>query len=135
MSGVFKRNRTETKIQFYVNALDLQKEFTEFVMREKVLPKKWRYAIGYPLIEKVDELVDNITYANSIFPTDEQELKKRKYYQTMAIANCYQVQNKIIRMEKCVATVKIEMLGKTMELLEHEITLLKSWKKTSKIIE
>ena len=104
-------------------------------MREKVLPKKWRYAIGYPLIEKVDELVDNITYANSIFPTDEQELKKRKYYQTMAIANCYQVQNKIIRMEKCVATVKIEMLGKTMELLEHEITLLKSWKKTSKIIE
>lgn len=135
MSGVFKRNRTETKIQFYVNALDLQKELTEFVMREKVLPKKWRYAIGYPLIEKVDELVDNITYANSIFPTDEQELKKRKYYQTMAIANCYQVQNKIIRMEKCVSTVKIEMLGKTMELLEHEITLLKSWKKTSKIIE
>ena len=135
MSGVFKRNRTETKIQFYVNALDLQKELTEFVMREKVLPKKWRYAIGYPLIEKVDELVDNITYANSIYPVNEEELQQRKQYQTMAICNCFQIQNKLIRAEKWVQTVKIEQIERIIELIGKELELLKAWKKANKIIK
>ena len=135
MSGVFKRNRTETKIQFYVNALDLQKELTEFVMREKVLPKKWRYAIGYPLIEKVDELVDNITYANSIYPGNEEELQQRKQYQIMAICNCFQIQNKLIRAEKCVQTVKIEQIERIIELIGKELELLKAWKKANKIIK
>ena len=135
MSGVYKRNRTETKLQFFINALDLQVEITKFAMREKVLPKKWRYGIGYPLINKVDELVDNITYANSIYPVDEKELSQRKYYQTLAIANCFQIQNKLIRAEKCVETVKIDYLEKIIELIAKEIELLKAWKKANKIIK
>ena len=137
MSSVFRRNRAETKIQFYVNALNLQVEISKYVMREKVLPKKWRYGIGYPLIAKVDELVDNITYANSIYVTknNPQDMKIREHYQTLAIANCFQIQNKLVRMEKCVETVKIEQMDKIIEFLENEINLLKSWKKSNKIID
>jgi hypothetical protein len=134
MSGVFARNRTETGLQFRINAVELQIELTQYVMREKVLPKKWRYAIGYPLISKVDELVDNIVYANSIYPTDESELKQRKMYQTLAIANCYQIQNKLIRMLKCVQTSKVNQMEQIIEKLSHEKDLLIAWRKNSKII-
>ena len=135
MSDVFARNRTETELQFRVNAVELQIEISKYVMREKVMPKKWRYAIGYPLINKVDELVDNITYANSIYPTDEKELKKRKMYQTLAIANCYQIQNKLIRMLKCVETTKVKQIEIIIEKLSREAELLSGWRKSSKVIE
>ena len=135
MSSVFARKRKETSMQFFVNALELQIEITKFVMREKVLPKKWRYAIGYPLISKVDELVDNITYANSIYPTNEDELTQRKQYQTLAVCNCFQSQNKLIRAEKCVQTVKIEQIERIIELIGKELELLKAWKKSNKMIK
>ena len=135
MSNVYARNRKETSMQFFVNALELQVEITKYVMREKVLPKKWRYAIGYPLITKVDELVDNITYANSIYPVNEEELQQRKQYQTMAICNCFQIQNKLIRAEKYVQTVKIEQIERIIELIGKELELLKAWKKANKIIK
>ena len=135
MSNVYARNRKETSMQFFVNALELQVEITKYVMKEKVLPKKWRYAIGYPLITKVDELVDNITYANSIYPANEEELQQRKQYQTMAICNCFQIQNKLIRAEKCVQTVKIEQIERIIELIGKELELLKAWKKANKIIK
>lgn len=135
MSDVYKRNRTETKLQFYINALDLQVEITKYVMREKVLPKKWRYAIGYDLVNKADALVDFITFANSIYPTNLKELFFRKIFQTLAIATCFRIQNKLILMEKCVETVKIEHMDRMIEIIAHEIELLKAWKKSSKIIK
>ena len=151
MSGVFARNRSETELQFRVNAVELQIELTQYVMKEKVLPKKWRYGIGYPLIAKVDELVDNIVYANSIYPIEEKketeeekiEAKKqainllnlRKKYQTLAIANCFQIQNKLIRMLKCVETSNVKQLESIIDRLSHEKDLLIAWRKKSKIIE
>ena len=74
MSNVYARNREETELLFLVKARELQKEITTFVMREKVLPKKWRLAIGLDLIKKADELVDNVTAANTIRVNKNSEL-------------------------------------------------------------
>ncbi|MBO4738814.1 MAG: hypothetical protein J5606_04550 [Bacteroidales bacterium] len=134
MSQVYARNRNETELQFRVNAVDLQTELTTYLMKEKYLPKKWRYGIGYPLIAKADELVDNIIYANSIFPDSIEKANIRKQYITLAIANCQQIQNKIIRMIKCVETTKIEQMQKIIEKLTHEADLLIAWRKSTKII-
>ena len=60
MSGVYSNDREITQLQFYVTALNLQVEITQYIMREKVLPKKWRYAIGYDIVKKADNLVDFI---------------------------------------------------------------------------
>ena len=135
LSGVFARNRAETKLQFYVNALNLQVAITQYVSREKIIPKKWRFNIGYDLIKKVDILVDLITIANSIYPQNWRELFLRKLLQTLAIALCFCIQNKLVLAEKCIQTVKVEDLEKIIELLVHEIELLKGWKKTTKIIK
>lgn len=64
MSNVFLRKRADTELTFMTTARQLQNELTKYVMREKVMPKKWRYMIGRTLIAKVDEMVDNIIAAN-----------------------------------------------------------------------
>ena len=133
MSDVFKRLRGTTGTQFEITALDLQTAITKYCVNEKYVPKKWRLLIGVPLINKVDELVDNISFANSIYPTDETELKTRKKYQIKAIANCYQLQNLIIKLENTVDKVTIKSLDKIIDLLCQERNLLLAWKKSDKI--
>lgn len=135
LSSVFVRNRNETELVFLVNGQKLQVELTKYIMKEKYLPKKWRYILGQNIISKVDELMDNIIAANSIYPTTEKELEMRKNFQTLAITNCYQLQSKILRIEKCIDTVKMEDLSEIIELLNKETTTLKSWKKSSKLIK
>ena len=130
MSNVYKRLRGETDTQFIINALDLQCLLTQYCAKEKFVPKKYRLLIGVPIINKVDELVDNITFANSIFPTNESELQQRKEYQVKAIANCFQLQNYIVKLEKTIDTVTITSLEKIIDLLCNELNLLKAWKKS-----
>jgi hypothetical protein len=133
MSNVYKRFRGETDIQFIMTALDLQTEITKYVTREKVVPKKWRLIVALPLVNKIDEMVDNITFANSIYPRTQEELANRRAYQQKAIANCYQVQNLIVKLEKCINTVTITGLETIIDLLCKELQLLKAWKKNDKM--
>lgn len=135
MSDVFKRLRGTTGTQFEITALELQTEITKYCVNEKFVPKKWRLLIGVPLINKVDELVDNISFANSIYPTEDSELALRKRYQVKAIANCYQLQNLIIKLENTVDKVTIQSLDKIIDLLCIERNLLIAWKKSNKIIK
>ncbi len=130
MSNVYKRFRGETETQFIINALELQSELTKYCTKEKFIPKKYRLLIGVPIINKVDELVDNITFANSIFPTNTTEIEQRKEYQVKAIANCFQLQNYIVKLEKTVDSVTISSLDKIIDLLCVELNLLKAWKKS-----
>ena len=111
----------------------LQIELTKYVMREKVMPKKWRYMIGRTLIAKVDEMMDNIVAANSIYVMTDKDLEIRKEFQTKAICNCFQIQNKLLRMIDCVETVTVKSLTPAIQLLNKEVATLKNWKKSTKI--
>ena len=138
MSDVFKRLRGTTGTQFEITALDLQTEITKYCVNEKYVPKKWRLLIGVPLINKVDELVDNISFANSIYVTKtspESDFNLRRNYQIKAIANCYQLQNLIIKLENTVDKVTIKSLDKIIDLLCVERNLLLAWKKSTKNIQ
>lgn len=132
MSSVHKRLRKETELQFMQTAWELQFELTKFLMREKNLPKKWRLVLGCPMVEKVDELVDNLTYANCIYPTSVSDVMLREKYQQKAIANCWQLQNKLVRMIECVETVKIEKMETVINLLSDTESLIKKWKKSDR---
>lgn len=134
MSSVYARNRALSELQFYKTGQELQTAITKFVMNEKRLPKKWRNNIGNKLISTVDSMMDNIIAANSIFPTDEDLLKRRSLYQTYANNNCFQIQNQLIRMYNCVPTVTLKSLMNIIKLLHHEKNLIKNWKKSNKIM-
>lgn len=133
MSNVFKRYRKDTELQFMLTALDLQVAVTKYAMSDKKIPKKWRIVLGVPLVEKVDEMMDNITMANSIFPDSEESMALRRRYQDLAIGNCYQLHNKLNRTLQCVSTVTIENLTPIIDLWNKEVSLLKRWKKSDKI--
>lgn len=135
MSNVYARNRKTTDLAFLMIGQDLQAKLTIYVMNEKRVPKKWRYMVGRNIIAKVDELVDNIVAANSIYPTTAEELEKRKLFQSLAICNCYQLQNKIIRLINCINTVTVDSLTQIIKLLHQEIATLKKWKKASKLMD
>ena len=132
MSSVHKRLRKETELQFMKSAWELQFELTTFVMREKNLPKKWRLIIAQPIIAKVDELVDNLNFANCIYPTRINDAILREQYQQKAIANCWQLQNKLVRMIECVETVKIEKMENIINHLSDCEILIKKWNKSDK---
>lgn len=132
MSGVYARLRKKTEVQFLVTAWELQKEITKFVMSEKNIPKKWRYMVGQDIIHKVLEFVDNLNYANCLFPTNLEECSTRIEYQQRAIANIWQLQNKLVLLIEAVDEVKIEKMEKIIELLEFSERLVKQWKKSDK---
>lgn len=100
-------------------------------MNDKVIPKKLRLLLGQDIIKKTDELMDNIIAANSIYPTNESELNMRRAYQTRAINNCFQLQNRFVRLVNCIDIEK-RRLAPIADALRKEITLLKNWKKASK---
>ena len=134
MSGVYARNRKAAEMQFYKVGQELQMEITKYVMNEKRVPKKWRYNIGNKMIATVDSMMDNIIAANSIFPTNDELLKRRNIYQVYANNNCYQLQNQLIRLHNCVPTATIKSLLKIIQLLHQEKNLIKGWKKSNKIM-
>lgn len=134
MSNVYKRFRGETPTQFEINAIKLQTLVAKFCVKEKFMPKKYRLLLGIPLVNKSDELMDNIVFANSIYVTNEREATLRKSYQTKAIACCYQLQNLIVKLESTVDTVKIENLEEIIETLCQERLLLLAWRNSEKVV-
>ncbi len=131
MSNVYVKDRTETRLDVLMTAKELQIEITKFVMSEKSMPKKYRIILGSALIEKSDEMVDNIIAANTIYPKDEETLKLRKRYQLNAIINCFQLQNKLIRIIECIQETSVQKLNHIIPLIEKLSTLLKAWKNST----
>ena len=134
MSGVYARKRTLSQLQFFKTGHDLQVAITKYVMNDRYVPKKWRYNIGNRLISTVDNMMDNIVNANSIYPTNELLLEQRSLFQTYANNNCYQLQNQLIRLHECVPTATMKSLLGIIKLLHYEKILLKGWKKSNKIM-
>ncbi|MBO6305473.1 MAG: hypothetical protein J6M62_10420 [Selenomonadaceae bacterium] len=134
MSNVHLKDREETPLTFVVLGRQIQIEVTKIVMSEKSMPKKYRMLVGTSLINKVDEMMDNIIMANSIYAKDEKQLARRDYYQELAIINCFQIQNKLIRIEKCVPEFKVNRLSVISELLKQETETLKRWRRSNKLV-
>lgn len=133
MSNVYARNRKETKLQFMVNALELQRDIVQTILREKVVPKKFRLILGTDIVHKANELVDNLTFANNVFTIDEETLLTRTLYQEQAKSNCYQLQNLLICLTNCVDTFKNENCTKFIDRIAHEIELINGWIASNKI--
>lgn len=84
MSGVHERDRSPTYFAPVDIAADLMDAITKYVMNENRCPKKWRYALGFDLIRKADEIFDSADYANGIWLTAEHVKERRKYWQRAA---------------------------------------------------
>ena len=133
MSNVLLRNRSVSELEFWKHGSDIRAVVTQFLMRENNVPKRWRPVFTFPGIDLARRLMEEITAANTIYPTTEQEVEQRRAHQTEAIIVCEQI---IQHLQWLVDTlpVKVSSLEDIVEMVNREVALLKAWRKTNKVL-
>jgi hypothetical protein len=134
MSNVLSRKRTLSELEFWRNGTDIRATFTRYLMTEKYVPKRWRPVFTFPGIDLARRLMEEITAANTIYPTTEAELAQRRAHQNEAIIACEQIVSHIQFMIETLDTVKVcdfQVLG---DMLFKEEALLKAWRRQNKVL-
>lgn len=133
MSNVLLRNRSVSELEFWKNGSDIRATVTQFLMRETNVPKRWRPVFTFPGVDLARRLMEEITAANTIYPTTEPEVEQRRVHQTEAVIVCEQI---IQHLQWLVDTlpVKVSSLEDIVEMINREVALLKAWRKTSKVL-
>ena len=132
--SVLARKRSLSELEFWKNGAEIRATFTRYLMSESHVPKRWRPVFTFSGINLARKLMEEITAANTIYPITDEELAKRRAHQTEAIITCEQIIQHIQWMIDTLDSVKLsnfEILG---EMLFKEVTLLKAWRKSSKLM-
>jgi hypothetical protein len=132
MSGVLMRKRSVSEMEFWKNGGDIRAAVTRFLMNENTVPKRWRPVFTFPGVALARRLIEEITAANTIYPTTDAELEQRRARQTAAIIICEQI---IQHLQWICDTLPVRIVSvKDMtEMLNKEVALLKAWRKQNKI--
>ena len=134
MSNVLSRKRSLSELEFWKNATEIRAAFTRYLMNEKHVPKRWRPVFTFPGIDLARKLMEEITAANSIYPTTETELAQRRAHQNEAIVKCEQIIQHIQWMIDTLESVKVADFMIIGEKLFKEVALLKAWRKQNKVL-
>ena len=135
MSGILSRNRSLSDLEFWKNGVDIRANFVRYLMNEKHVPKRWRPVFTFPGIALALKLMEEITAANTIYPTTEAELSQRRAHQNEAIVACEQiVQHITFMLELLPETVKANHFEELGEMLFKEQALIKKWRNGNKIL-
>ena len=135
-------------MEFHANAQKFYTELSKFLMNDKNIPKKWRSVATYPILNMVDTLFDMLEDANSVFPYSEETVEERKNIQRACIVQCEKIYGRLQRVMLTVwwdtlhrdeadpERMRLEKhLTELGELLDREITLLKGWRKSTKLLQ
>ena len=133
MSNVLKRHRGLSGLEFWRTGTEIRAEFTRYLMNEKKVPKRWRPVFTFPGIKYVTKLLEEITAANTIYPTTEAELNQRRAHQNEAIIACEQI---IQHMQWMIETLhaSVNDFESLFEKAIKEINLIKGWRQKNKVL-
>ena len=134
MSNILERNRSLSELEFFKNALEIRVEFARYLMNEKKVPKRWKFYITTPGMKLLMKLVDELTAANTIYPTNEAELEQRRYHQNNALIACEQIIQLIQFMVETLDGVSLNDFKLLGPKLIKESTLIKAWRKQNKVL-
>jgi len=152
--SVVKNKRNLSRLEFYSVARQLREDLTRFLIRDFGIRNKIYKEVledntelttieGYPewivdylrksIIVTVNQLMDNIVAANSIYPINMREVEERRILQDRAIMNCEQLLQKLTYCADVlpVSLLKFEPYAVT---IDKEIALLKGWRKSTNAI-
>lgn len=82
------------------------------------------------ILSLLKELIDNITMANTIYPTTEKEFLFRREFQWKAIGNCYQLLQAMQRALRSFHNADLAKYMPYVEQIRNELESLKAWKKS-----
>ena len=153
MSNVLARQRGISDMEFYHTADDLRTELSALLMRDNVIPKKWRHVITYRALNILQDLFDCMHEANRIYPYTPEEVTERKRLQQKCIScldGIYEVMQNAMRnvwwqklhavnketgqptKERLLLEKHITDIG---NLLDREEMLLVGWKRSTKLLK
>lgn len=136
MSNVFRRYREPTGIEFWDNAVEIDKELFQFLNNEKNVPKRYRYMFTVPIVNLMGREWDWIVTAQSLFPEgkDAERIleKKKDAFQNAVNANEAVIQA-LQRMIFKLPSLDINKLDRLGDKLVYESNLLRAAKNGCKI--
>ena len=127
------RKRSISELEFWKTGSEIRAALTRFLMNENNVPKRWRPVFTFPGIDLARRLMEEVTAANTIYPTNAAELEQRRLHQNEAIVVCEQI---VQHLQWLVDTlpVKVISLEVLVEMVNKEVALLKAWRKKNKIL-
>ncbi len=128
--SVLKSKRGASELEFYHTAAEIRATAVRFVMNENIVPKRWRPVFTFPMVQRVNAMMDNITAANTIYPVNEHELEVRRDYQNLAIINVEQIMQYLQFMLETL-DLNADKFQTLTELLVKEAQLLRGWRKAN----
>ena len=143
MSSIKARLMKPTGLEFHETAYKIDKEIWNFLKHEYknkasnkdgALPVRYWQTHAVPIHRECWRLISEITYANSIYPTDMNELAERRKHQQEAIGCCYNLFQLIRLMANEIPSVDLDKLAVALDLIDRECGLLRAWKRASKIM-
>ena len=143
MSSIKARLMKPTGLEFHETAYKIDKEIWNFLKHEYknkasngdgTLPVRYWQTHAVPIHRECWRMISEITYANSIYPTDQNELAERRKHQQEAIGCCYNLFQLIRLMANEIPSVNLDKLAVALDLIDRECDLLRAWKRSSRIM-
>ena len=151
MSNVLVRYRGISEMAFYQNAQELRKELSNLLMRDKVVPKKWRHNVTYPALDYMRDMMALMHKANTIYTNSPELVAQRKAVQGLCIEQCDNLWELLQGAMQTCWWQKLHAVNKegqpTQErlalekhlddignLLDYEVRLLQGWQRKTKLL-
>ena len=133
MSGVYKRNRTESELQWVMTARKIRIEIDQLAHSEKVIPKSWRFTHALRLCEEAASLVHNVRAAYNRYPSTALAVRERKHYLQLAIDDCTYLVEDLQELRDVGLPINLNRFDTIAGLLSDEIALLKNRKNGTRL--
>lgn len=123
--------RTESKLAFHTQAIELAKYTTTICNNNKIFPKRDRWMIASKIVNASITILTSVVKANGIFVSNKESYKKRREYQELARDSTLEL---LALMD--LAYAKYPISSKRIEhwtrLVHEERNLILKWMKSDK---
>lgn len=130
---VYESQREISSLEFYNTAARIRIEVTRIVRR--AVPKTGRLYFALPAAETARNMVNHVITGAEFYPNSEQNVQNRRYYYTLAIADCRILQEDMKAMKQLVAEISASTFEGVIAEIEKEIALLKGARKNTRFIK
>jgi len=123
--------RTESKLAFHTQAIELAKYTTTICNNNKIFPKRDRWMIANRIVDASITILTSVVKANGIFVTTKKDYEDRREYQELARDSTLEL---LALMDLAYAKYPIESrkIEHWTRLVHDERKLILKWMKSDK---
>lgn len=135
--SVPKGKRKKSRFEVFHNMQAIQKELVSYLMNDFGITRSTNLGEAQFLdikfqrvINLCADIVGEIHRANDLFVTNLTEYEQRRLYQDKAIADCDVLKQELQSVIDIISGLNINKYKTSIELIDKEKALLKSWRKS-----